>query len=310
MGLRRAILDGARGVLAGLAETRRHCFRALFQLPQQRIIGFGESGVNVAALFLERFRNALARLAEQVGELAGGGFQLDRHRILRVRQRRRNAVAIADDGFAFGGQFIEQHADAPLVFAIGALQRGNFAADDGFKFAGARQGPLDAVAHRRDFPADGLAQGHHLFRGDGFGFGEANRDFRHGAGGMAHFLGAARHRTHGDEEDDRPDQREDRRGGAGAEQRAGKGRAMREHDIADPQARPGGRSDDGRRHAGGIGPGLQALQDLADRGAVVVGRAAGRREGGSAGVAVARRRRELVLADLRQARRGGAIFRP
>ncbi len=61
---------------------------------------------------------------------------------------------------------------------------------------------------------------------------------------------------------------------------AGKGRAMGEDEIADPQSGPGRGGDDRRGEGGRVGAGLEALQNLADGGAVVVG---GARAGGRPG---------------------------
>ena len=45
---------------------------------------------------------------------------------------------------------LQQRADAHFVVGIGALERGDFVGDQRFQFAGARDRPLDPVAH--DFP--------------------------------------------------------------------------------------------------------------------------------------------------------------
>ncbi len=306
--LRRALVDRARNLDARAMEALEQAFRATLELPHEVFAGFGEGRVDAGGLVLERDGDAPAALVEQVGQLSCRRFEFDGDRILRIVQRRRNTVGIDDDGFALARQFVEQDADAAFIVAIGALERRHFAPHHGFEFAGAGQGALDAVAHRGDLAANGLAQGDNLLGGDGFRLGEADRHFGHGAGGQAHFLRASRHRAHGNQENDRAGQGKDRNRGHGAEQRAGKGRPVAEDEIADPQAGPCGRNDDRRRHRAGIGTGLQALEDLADRRTVVIGRASSRREAPARGLAVARRS-QFVRAYFGQLRREFGRFR-
>ena len=66
-------------------------------------------------------------------------------------------LGLADQGVALMRERLEQAADADFVVVVGALQRGHFVGDQGFEFGGARERPLDAVAHGGDFAADRLA---------------------------------------------------------------------------------------------------------------------------------------------------------
>ena len=268
-----ALFDDARGLLARLVEPLQQILRALFELAQQGVAGTGEGLLDDAALVLDRPGDAVARLLQQIRELFRSDFKLARDGHMGAGEGGRNLVGVGDNGFALARKLVEQHADTALVVAIGALERGDLGADHGFEFAGAGQRPLDAVAHRGDLAANRLAQRHHLLGGDGFRLGEANRDLRHRSGGMAHLLCATHHRAHGKEEDDGADEGECGKRRRRAEQRAGESRAMAEDEIADPQPDPGRGGDDRRREGAGLRAGLQALQDLADRGTVVIGRA-------------------------------------
>ncbi len=145
--LRGALVDGARRLGAGAFEALKQTLRVAFHSRQKRVVRSGESRLHLAALLLEGAKNAVAGFLEQAGQAAGRRFELARDGILRRGEGRGDAVGVDDDGFAFARQFSEQHAYAPLVFAIGALQRRHFAPHHGFEFGRARQGPLHAVAH-------------------------------------------------------------------------------------------------------------------------------------------------------------------
>ena len=100
---------------------------------------------------------------------------------------------------------LEQIADADFVVVIGALERGDFVVDEGFEFGGARQRALDAVAHRRDFAADGLSDRDDLFARRGFRLRQTHGDFGHGLGDEAHVLRAANMCASAKEDGDRHD---------------------------------------------------------------------------------------------------------
>ena len=69
-----------------------------------------------------------------------------------------------------------------------------------FQFARTRQSALHAITHRGKFTADRLREHHHLFGGEAFGIGQANGDFAHGAGGVAHLLHTAQEGSGQEEE--------------------------------------------------------------------------------------------------------------
>ena len=68
---------------------------------------------------------------------------------------------LADQIVALMRNILQQRADAHFIVGIGAFQRRDLIGDQGFQFAGARDGALDAVTHRRHFAADRLADGDH-----------------------------------------------------------------------------------------------------------------------------------------------------
>ncbi len=298
-----ARLDGVGRFLARALEAFEQGCGARFKLQHHGVAGPGEGRFEVAALVFESADDASAGLVEQAGQFLGCRLEFAGDAVLGMGQGGGDAVGVDDDGFTLAGQFIEQQADAALVLAIGALERGNLGPDHGFHFAGAGQRAFDAVAHRGDLAANGLAQTHHLFGGDGFRLRQPDRHFRHRAGGMAHFLRASQNRAHGQEEDDRTDQREGGNGGGGTEQRTGEGGRMGEHDIADPQAGPGGGSNDRHGHAGGVGSGLEALQNLANRRAIIVGGQGAGRHNRARRVGFTRTLAKFIDGGVGQARR-------
>ena len=107
-------------------------------------------------------------------------------------------------------EFVDQQPDAALVFAVGAFEVRHLGAHDHFEFAGAGQGALDAVAHRRGFAADRLRQRNDLFGRDGLGLDQADRRLGHRLGDEAHLMNAARHDAGDEQEHDRPEQRQQR----------------------------------------------------------------------------------------------------
>src|SRR5216683_200627 len=85
---------------------------------------------------------------------------------------------------------LQQCPDPHLVVGIGALKRRHFVGDQGLQFARARDRALDAVAHRRDFAPDGLADGHHGIARRAFRLREPNGDLRHRLRDHPQFLAA------------------------------------------------------------------------------------------------------------------------
>ena len=75
---------------------------------------------------------------------------------MRAGDRLAQPVRISDNGFAFGGEFVNQRTNAPFVVAVGALKICDLGAQHSLQLAGAGEGALDAVAHGGDFTANGL----------------------------------------------------------------------------------------------------------------------------------------------------------
>ncbi len=112
-------------------------------------------------------------------------------------------LGLADQRVALAGEILQQPANAHFVVAIGALERRDLVLHQRFELAGARQRPLDAVAHGGDFAADRLADGDDGIPRHALGLGKPHRDPRHRLGDQAQFLGAPGHVGHAEEEDDR-----------------------------------------------------------------------------------------------------------
>ncbi len=142
-------------------------------------------------------------------------------------------LGLADEVVALMGDVLQQRAHAHFVVAIGALERGDFVGDEGFQFAGARDGALDAVAHGGDFAADRLADGDHAVARHGFRLGHAHGDMGHRLRDHAQFLAARRHVGEEVEQQDRRGERWRR----GRRWRAGR-RALREHRAQRRQSVP------------------------------------------------------------------------
>ncbi len=176
--------------------------------------------------------------------------------------------------------FAKQVADADFVVVVGALERRDFVVHQRFKFGGARQRALDAVAHRGDFAADGLADIDDGVLGGGFRLGEPHRDFRHGLRDEAQIMGAADGVGEGEEKRDRNDDSE-QEARDGRWPKFGLRRVGENFGLVDQQEGSGGgdpkRGQNGRSGIGRLGrAALERLEDLADGGAVVVGGAAHR----------------------------------
>ncbi len=191
-----------------------------------------------------------------------------------------NLFGLSDQIVALMGDILQQRADPHLVVGIGALERGDFIGNQGFEFAGARNRALDAVAHRRDFAADRLTDGHHRVAGRSLRLGKTDRHLRHRLRDHPHFLAAPgkageeveQHHRHA-EQGDKTGQHQD--AAALAHRRLNRGQE------AEGQQRAAGEPDAGddgedRKHAAGRAALLNGLQELPDGFAVVIGGAAGR----------------------------------
>ena len=108
-------------------------------------------------------------------EQQGGGVEVPGQRQVGAADRLADALGVGDDRLPLGDELFHERADADLVVGVGALQRRDLAAHQGFELAGAGERPLHAVADGRDLPADGLRHGQDGVRGDRFGLREADR---------------------------------------------------------------------------------------------------------------------------------------
>ena len=122
---------------------------------------------------------------------------------VRAADRLPHALGVLHDRFALGDELVDQPPDAELVVGIGALERGDLVVHQHLEFARARERPLDAVAHRRHFAADRLADRDDRFLRDVFRLREAQRDLGHGARHHAHLLAAPDENRDPPEEQDR-----------------------------------------------------------------------------------------------------------
>ncbi len=112
---------------------------------------------------------------------------------------------MADNGVAFCGQLVNQAAHAQLIVGIAALQRVDFRMNERLKLGRAGNGALDAVIHGGHFAANRLANRHNPLGCDRFRLCETQRDFCHGACGIAQILGTRHHDGEGEEQHDRND---------------------------------------------------------------------------------------------------------
>ena len=288
-----ALRQGLRDRFGGVGEIGRHLRAGVGQAAQdvraafgeridQRVAGRAERRGDFLALDAERCRHLVAGGGDAGDDAVGYAVEILGESFMRAGDGAAHAVGVGDDRLAFAGEFVDQRPHAAFVVGVGAFEIGDFGANHGFQFAGARDGALDAVAHRGDFAANGLRQRDDLLGGDRLGFGEAHGDFGHRAGGGAHLLRAAHQQAGDDEEGGGTEQREHQQRGFGtAEERAFARPAARGGKCV---KRPEQRPERGERHADNHGrradARLQGLQNLTDMGAVVVGgRAGGERRG-------------------------------
>ena len=265
--------------------------------------GFLEAVEQVAAALAERQDHVVAGVAQRAGDVGAALFQragdafcdfIDA-RCDGVRDQRdvvaqvdlhagngaANLFGLADQIVALMGDVLQQRADAHFVVAIGAFQRRDFVGNQGFEFAGARDRAFDAVAHRRDFAADRLADGDHGVARSTLGLREADRDLRHRLRDHAQFLASPGQRREEIQQQHRCDEQRRKPG-----QRQGATAALAHQGLqrgqeADRQQGRADHPDHGEKRreridvAGGAAL-LDRLQNLADGFAVVVGGAAGR----------------------------------
>ena len=268
---RSVFADGQNETFASDAEVTAEFFRLI-----------AERGADAGASFADLIGDARASL----GEFARDGF-------LRLRHHLANAVGVAHDGFALGGELIDQRAHAPFVVGIGSLEVRDLVVDEHFELAGARQRTLDAIAHGRDLAADRLRQHHHLIGGKALGIGKADCHLAHGTRRVTHFLDAPRQGGGDEEEGGRAEAGERIKG----DLRLGEGGATLRIGMEADKAEPDGGGEEGCDGGGIAGAILQGLKNLADRPAIVIGGLGGGREQGG-GSLRGHGRRRLTLAGL------------
>ena len=278
--------------LAGV-EHRAGGFRA----------GFLESVEQVAAALAERQDHVVAGIAERAGDVAAALFQragdalghfidprCDRVRyqcdvVTQIDLHAGNGAAhlfgLPDQVVALMGDILQQGADPYLVVAVGAFKRGDFVGDQGFKFAGTRDGALDAVTHGRDFAPDRLTDCHHRVAGCALGLRKTDRDLRHRLRDHPQFLAAPGQTRHEIEQQYRREEQ-----GRQAGQRQGAAGALTDGSLQRRQETEGqhcgadqpdrGEKRGQRVDVAGRPALLNGLQNLPDGFAVVIGGAAGR----------------------------------
>ena len=203
---RREAVAGAREAFADLARGDLEAFHefaaAAADLVDHALAGTSERQRDLVALLAERARDAVADLSHGLGNRPAGVVEIPRQVLMRAADREFHALGIADHGFALGHQFVDQGAEADLVVGIGALERGDLAADDRLELTGPRNGALDAVAHGGDLAPDGLAEREHRIGAHDLRLGQPQRDLGHRAGHQAHLLRPAIERCKHEKEDD------------------------------------------------------------------------------------------------------------
>ena len=181
---------GARGFGAGFLEAVEQVAAALAEREDHVVAGIAERAGDVGAALFQRAGDALGDLVDAGGDRVRDQRDVVAQVDLHAGDGAADLFGLSDQVVALMGDILQQRADPHLVVAVGALERRDFVGDQGFQFAGARDGAFDAVAHRRDFAADRLADGHHRVAGRALGLGKADRDLRHRLRDHAQFLAA------------------------------------------------------------------------------------------------------------------------
>ena len=275
----------ARGFLAGVFQPHQEIVAAHGELLDHIVAHLTQRQGDVLALLGERMGDALRGLVDLLADQIADGGQILRQVDVDVVDGRAHLLGLPDQRVALVGEILQQAADADFVVAIGALERCDFVLHQGFQLAGARQRPLDAVAHGRDLAADRLADGDDGIPRHALGLGEPHGDLRHRLRDQAQFLGAPGHMRDAEEEDDGQQRRGAKADHGGGRRMAG---AERRVEVGEIRPRQGEAADNpgGGEHGGDEirGPGrtvLQRAQDAADRLLVVVGGAKRLRLGGA-----------------------------
>ena len=270
---------GAGGLGARFLEAVEQVAAALAEREDHVVAGIGQRRGDVGAALFQRAGDALCDLVDarcdRVRDQRDVVAQIDLH----AGDGAAHLLGLADQIVALMRDVLQQRADAHFVVGIGAFQRRDFVGDQRFQFARARDRALDAVAHRRDLAADGLADRHHGVACGGFGIGEAHRDLRHRLRDHAQFLAAPGEAR---EEIEQQHRREEQRRKAGDDEHAAgtlADRGLQRGPEGGRQKRTADQPDDAEQRRQRIdaarGPALlDRLQHLADGFAVVIGGAA------------------------------------
>ena len=309
----------ARGLRAGFLEAVEQVAAALAEREDHVVAGMAERAGDVGAALFQRAGDAFRDLVDARGDRIRDQRDVVTQVDLHARDGAADLFGLSDQIVALVGDILQQRADPHFVVGVGAFQRRDFVGDQGFEFAGARDGALDAVAHRRDLAADRLADRDHRVAGGALGLGEADRDLRHRLRDHAQFLAAPGEAR---EEIEQQHRREEQRRKAGDHQDAaaaladgglqrrqeadGEKRAAEQPDAAEQRRQ---RVDVARRPAL-----LDRLQHLTDGFAVVIGGAARAARGSSIGSKIGRsllgahvERRFVVGRRHRRDRRRGIV---
>ena len=261
-------LEAVEQVAAALAEREDHV-----------VAGIGQRRGDVGAALFQRAGDALCDLVDarcnRVRDQRDIVAQVDLH----AGDGAAHLFGLADQIVALVRDVLQQRADAHFVVGIGAFQRRDFVGDQRFQLARARNRTLDAVAHRGDLAADGLADRHHGVACGGFRVGEAHRDLRHRLRDHSQFLAAPGQAR---EEIEQQHRREEQRGKAGDDEHAARSladRGLQRGPEGGRQKRTADQPDDAEQRRQRVdaarGPALlDGLQHLADGFAVIIGGAA------------------------------------
>ena len=270
---------GARGLGAGFFQAVEQVAAALAEREDHVVAGMTEGARDVLATLFQRAGDAFCDLVDARGD----GVRDQRDVVAQINLDAGNGAAnllgLADQIVALMGDILQQGADPHFVVGIGALECCDFIRDERFQFSGARDRALDAVAHRGDFAANRLTDGHHRIGGGALGLGEADRDLRHRLRDHPHFLAAPGEAR---EEIEQQHRRKEQRGKAGEHQHAAalSDRRLQRGQEADGQKHaaehPDAAEDGGERvDAAGGAALLDRLQNLSDGFAIIVGGATG-----------------------------------
>ncbi len=276
----RGVEHRARGLGAGFLETVEQVAAALAEREDHVVAGVAERGGDVGAALFQRAGDALGHFVDAGGDRIRDQRDVVAQVDLHAGDGAANLLGLADQIVALMGDVLQKSADPHLVVAVGALERRDLVGDQGFEFAGARDGAFDAVAHRRDFAADRLADGDHGIAGGALRFRKADCNLRHRLRDHAHFLAAP---GQAGEEIKQQDRRQEQSRKTAQHQHAAAlaHRRLQRGQEADGQKRAADDPDGGRRGgqrvdaAGGTAL-LQRLENLSDGCAIVIGGAARR----------------------------------